>query len=523
MPLVAILTLPSSRCFAAMGLLVLAACSQAPGHEAPDASDGVIDAAAPEEAGAPGTVNGGIASTSGTDGGAANAPVPDAGAARQDAGSAPIDAGALDPNEGPLAGALVFPAPGATGTCRDPPLRITFPSPPKLGTAGTIEVHDAAAAVVARVDMSAASYKDTIGGLSLTLPRPVFVDGNDIVVRLPANALGYGQTYSVSVDSGALLGPGGAPFAVSGATAWSFTTRAAAPANLAALAVSLNGAGDFCTVQGALDAVPAGASVTALTLAVGTYHEVVHAASKANLTIHGSDRKSTIIAGTNNNDLNPSTTTRSLVGIDSSTGVVIENLTIQNTTPQGGSQAEALRLQSCDKCIVRDADILSLQDTLLWSGRLYAENCYVAGNVDFVWGTGAAYFKGCEIHTVGTAGAVVQARNGASGYGYVFVDSTLTADSTVSGQVLARIDTGSYPASQVAYVNCTMGPFIAPAGWTITGVGGTAQLRFGEYESVDPTGKPVDTSHRAVGSTQIAAAQAMSMRDPSVVLGGWTP
>jgi hypothetical protein len=39
-------------------------------------------------------------------------------------------------------------------------------------------------------------------------------------------------------------------------------------------------------------------------------------------------------------------------------------------TPQGGSQAEALRLR-CDKCVVRDADIRSLQDTLLWDGRLY--------------------------------------------------------------------------------------------------------------------------------------------------------
>ena len=119
---------------------------------------------------------------------------------------------------------------------------------------------------------------------------------------------------------------------------------------------------------------------------------------------------------------------------------MIDTLTIHNVTPQGGSQAEALRLQSCDKCVVRNADILSLQDTLLWSGRVYAKNCYIAGNVDFVWGTGVAYFDACEIKTVGQAGAIVQARNGASAYGYVFVDSKLTADPGVTGQVLARID-----------------------------------------------------------------------------------
>jgi len=128
-------------------------------------------------------------------------------------------------------------------------------------------------------------------------------------------------------------------------------------------------------------------------------------------------------------------------------------------------QAEALRMQSCDKCVVRNADVISLQDTLLWSGRIYAENCTIAGNVDFIWGTGAAYFKSCEIKTLGRAGWNVQARNGASTYGYVFVDSNLTADpgvTGVTGQGLARIDDGVYPASHVAYIHCTMGKHIAP-------------------------------------------------------------
>jgi pectin methylesterase-like acyl-CoA thioesterase len=203
--------------------------------------------------------------------------------------------------------------------------------------------------------------------------------------------------------------------------------------------------------------------------------------------------------------------------------VVIDTLTIRNLTPQGGSQAEALRPQSCDQCVIRNASITSLQDTILWSGRLYADNCYIEGNVDFVWGTGAAYFNDCELKTVGRAGAIVQARNPASTYGYVFVDSRLTADPAVTGQVLARIDVSQYPASHVAYINCQMGSFIAPAGWTITGGANTAQLRFWEYESVDPSGTPIDMSQRISGSTRISPSQAASMRDPTVVLSGWQP
>jgi pectinesterase len=58
---------------------------------------------------------------------------------------------------------------------------------------------------------------------------------------------------------------------------------------------------------------------------------------------------------------------------------------------------------------------------------IYAEDCTIAGNVDFVWGTGTAYFARCEIATKGRRGYVVQARNPADAYGYVFVDSRFTS------------------------------------------------------------------------------------------------
>ena len=78
-------------------------------------------------------------------------------------------------------------------------------------------------------------------------------------------------------------------------------------------------------------------------------------------------------------------------------------------------------------------------------------------------------FERCEIKTVGRKGYVVQSRNGAGAYGYVFVDSKITGDPGITGIVLARIDVGVYPGSQVAYVDCEMGSHIAPEGWTITG------------------------------------------------------
>jgi pectin methylesterase-like acyl-CoA thioesterase len=416
-----------------------------------------------------------------------------------------------------------FPAPGATGVCPDPPLRLTFASPATLGASGLIRVYDASApaTAVATVDMGAASYSDSFGGLKMNMQRPVYIDGNDVIVYLPSQSLAYGKTYYVNVDAGAIKGPGGA-LSVTGSAEWRFTTAAKAPG--AASSVALDGSAPFCTVQRALDNVPANnsAAVT-ITVAPGNYHEIVHFQSKNNVTILGGSRTGTVIENTNNANLNASTQTRSLFGVDKATGVIFDTLTIINQTPQGGGQAEALRLQSCDQCVVRNANIDSLQDTLLWDGRVYAVNSTISGNVDFVWSTGVAYFDKCDIHTTGRAGAIVQSRNSASGYGYVFVDSTLTADPGVSGQVLARIDVSQYPASHVAYINCTMGSFISPQGWTITGGTPTSALRFWEYQSVDPSGNPIDVSKRAAGSTQISSTEAAQMRDPTVVLGGWQP
>jgi pectin methylesterase-like acyl-CoA thioesterase len=374
--------------------------------------------------------------------------------------------------------------------------------------------------------MASATVTDTIGGTTFILLRPAYIDGNTAVIYLKTKALAYGQTYYVTVDAGAIRPPGGGTFAVTGASAWRFTTAAAAPGSLAELTVALDGSGQFCSVQGATDALPASNTLAArITIANGTYHEIMHVSKKSNLTLHGQDRKLTILAGTNNDmqqtGNSPGTANRALLGFDGTNGLVIENLTIHNLTPQDGSQAEALRLQSCDKCVVRDADLLSLQDTLLWSGRIYAENCFIAGNVDYVWGTGVAYFNKCELRTVGRSGVIVQSRNGTGAYGYVFVDSKLTVDGVSKNNVLARVDASAYPGSHVAYIDCQM-TNVAATGWTITGGTAPSTLRFWEYRSTDAEGNPLNVTGR-VGGTQINESQAASMRDPMTVLGGWKP
>ena len=136
-----------------------------------------------------------------------------------------------------------------------------------------------------------------------------------------------------------------------------------------------------------------------------------------------------------------------MIGADGTNGLTITNMTIDNQTPQGGSQAEALRLESCDKCVVTDATIISLQDTLLWDGRIYAKNCLIEGNVDYIWTVAPLTSTTADPHHR----AERRDRAGpqpASTYGYVFVDSKITTDPGITGTTLARIDYNERPGQQ---------------------------------------------------------------------------
>jgi pectin methylesterase-like acyl-CoA thioesterase len=425
-----------------------------------------------------------------------------------------------------------FPAPGAKGVCADAPLRISFASPVTVGKVGKIQVFKASQpdAPVDSIDIASTTFSDTIAGRVFQETRPIFIDGNDAVIYLHQKKLVANESYFVTVDSGVFLDGAQSPLGAITGSSWSFTTSAPSlmPGNLV---VSREGGGDFCTVQGAIDSIPASSTTpTVITIKSGTYHEIVYVSQKNNLTLRGEDRKKTILAYANNDVLQKKLGTkfRAMVEAESTNGLVIENLTLHNTTPQNGSQAEALRVEPGDQVILRNADSVSLQDTLLLTGRVYVTNSYIEGNVDYVWGKGTVYFDHSELKTVGRAGFNVQARNPADKYGYVFVDSKLTSDPGITGHILARIDvtpSTGYPASHVAYINCQMDKHISPKGWVITPAGttDTSSVRFWEYQSTDLTGAPIDVSMRDPASKQLTQAEASMMRDRSVVLGGWAP
>jgi pectin methylesterase-like acyl-CoA thioesterase len=424
-----------------------------------------------------------------------------------------------------------FPRPGASGVCLDARLALAAPGVVALGAAGAIRVIDVEKpdTPVDVIEPGTPGYSDAIGGRTFRLANPVAVEEGFVHVRLRTGVLEPNHTYAVTIDEGVFVDALGRSLgALADTSVWRFTTRAPAPASPGELVVAADGSGDFCSVQGAFDFVPSEpASPVVIHVRRGTYREIVFVENKRNVTLRGEDRRGTLVAFTNNELLQnkQGSKVRALVGFENVQDLVIENLTLQNTTPQGGSQAEALRVDPGERVILRNANFLSRQDTLLLTGSVYVSDSYVEGNVDYVWGKGSAYFERVELKTIGRPGWNVQARNPAERFGYVFVDSTFSADADVSGHLLARIDATRFPASHVAYIDCRMAPAVAPTGWEITppGTKATGGVRFWEYGSLDLDGKPLDVSKRHPAARRLTKSEAAKMRDKKYVLGGWDP
>ncbi|MBI1763696.1 MAG: immunoglobulin domain-containing protein, partial [Acidobacteria bacterium] len=421
------------------------------------------------------------------------------------------------------------PLGGAMNVCIDAPLTLTFDQAPRQGTSGRIQVYRLDAndngVLVDAIDLSLAGQSRSVGSASTTFNYyPVLLDGNTATITLH-RALDYQQRYYVTLEPGVLTDASGAPFAGLDETkALRFTTKTLGPPlGATSLWVAVDGTGDFCTVQGALDFVPVNNTQPVnITVARGTYNEIVYVPSnKPFITVRGADRDLTRIQYANNAVLNPtSTVTRTMFGVDAP-DFTLENITLHNTTAKGGSQAEAFRGNN-QRLTLNRVSLFSFQDTLMLQGRAFVNDSYIEGDVDFMWGSGAVFFQNCELKA-NNAGFYTQIRNGQSGNGNVYVNCRLTSTPGLTGVYLARIDPTVFPYSQVAFINCAMGPHILPVGWQLNNAATAPNVQFWEYGSKTLNDAPLDVSQRAPFARQLSADEAARWSDPAFVLGNWTP
>ena len=419
----------------------------------------------------------------------------------------------------------LLPANQATNVSADTPLSLTFNEAPALSGKGKITIYRAKDnKLVDAFDLSDASFQNNFGGKLLNY-EPVRIAGNIASVQLHSHVLNPNQTYYVNVEPGVFRNADGSEFVgFTNDSAWTFSTRAGVPQGRTNLIVAADGTGDFCTPQGAVDSVSDDNQLPVQVLIrKGVYDGLIYIMpDKAHIHFIGEDRRGTIITGRNNDRLNSGRIARSLVGVDAD-DFMLENMTLHNSTPYRGSQAEALRING-DRCVLRNADFYSFQDTLLLSGRVYVTNCYIEGDVDFIWGKGSVFFDHCEIKAVHN-GYYLQARNSGERFGYIFNDCKLTGYPGVERCLLARADVDRFPYSHATFINCQMGAQVPPVGWEAKGTN-ISHLRFEEFHSTDADGKPLDVSRRHPASRQLTRAEAAKMSNPAKVFertDKWNP
>ena len=454
-----------------------------------------------------------------------------------------------------------FPAADAAAVSPDTPLRLTFSAVPELGATGKIQIHDAVTqAVVETIDVQSPVGTKTIGGLDHYNYYTVLIAGSEATLVPKPGTLAYGHRYYVTIDAGAFKSGADSFGSVDQPTAWRFTTKPAAPAPVSKrLTVAADGTGDFCTVQGALDSIPDG-SVTPITLFIrkGTYREIIFFTNKHGITILGEDRRETVIAYANNAKFNASGGNpfagrtpnpgaenpraggniyrRGMFLAHRVNDFTLANLTLRNLTPQGGSQAEALIVNGTTsaRTVIKDVDFYSFQDTVQINGQAYLANCFIEGDVDFMWGTGPSFFENCAARTLRTGAYYTQIRNPATNHGFVYFHCTFEGAPGVTDNFISRIEPHRFPHSEVVLVDCVLGPGVGAVGWQLqappkgTPPGGTEALRFWEANSRNPAGGAVDVSQRFPASRQLKppgdAALINDYRNPAYVLGNdWNP
>jgi polygalacturonase len=309
----------------------------------------------------------------------------------------------------------------------------------------------------------------------------------------------------------------------------------ARPGKVAKLVVAQDGSGNFTSIQQAVNALPD----TGGTIAVkpGIYREVV-TIRKPHVRLYGidPDPAKTKIAFDNTGPRNGGTFNSATVFVEAD-NVSIDHLTIANDAGSGKGQAVALAVTG-DRAVFRHLRLTGAQDTLFAASqycygdygpcqpaRQYFSDCYIEGNVDFIFGDSQAVFERCELHGIAGKSVMYTAQSKHDDNepsGYVFDHCRLTADPNAQHISLGR---PWRPHATVIYLNTEMDAPVIPAGWSEWPRFGVPSLPTAYYAEFHSSGPGSDPPAREPFSHQLTAAEAARWMPKQFLRGtdGWNP
>lgn len=158
------------------------------------------------------------------------------------------------------------------------------------------------------------------------------------------------------------------------------------------------------------------------------------------------------------------------------------NITISNSYDESVSSSQAVAMKNeSDKSVFVNCRFTGNQDTLYVNkNKQYYYNCFISGDVDFIFGGAQAVFEKCEIKSVDRDGITPKGYIAAPStlesdkYGYLMQECKLTSNISEEGSVY--LGRPWHPSSEtrsmissVIYKNCNLGAHIATDGWSTMG------------------------------------------------------
>ena len=301
------------------------------------------------------------------------------------------------------------------------------------------------------------------------------------------------------------------------------------------LIVATDGSGDHTGIQAAVDAVPAGnGSPFVIGVRPGTYlGQVIIPADRPHIELRGLGRRpSDVVIADDRANGTPKpgggtwgTSGSASVTVDGA-GLRATNLTFANlfeeaAHPEITNRQAVAVLTRADRLVFDRVRFLGNQDTLYVNSsaagvvaRAYFRDCYVEGDVDFIFGRATVVLDRSRIHSLNrgsTPNGYVTAPSTdiTNPYGLLFHRCRFTSDAPAGTVLLGRPwHPGQDPAAigQTIVRESWIGAHVPAAAWTDFGVWPWREARFAEYRNCGPgaivsADRPQLTTEEAAGYT----------------------
>lgn len=319
--------------------------------------------------------------------------------------------------------------------------------------------------------------------------------------------------------------------------------------------VAQDGSGDFDNLQAAIDSIPEdSSSESVIYIKRGIYKQKVEI-RKSNITLIGEDASETVItyddaASSMLLSGEKMRTFNSYSIYISGDNVTARNITFENSAGEGSVVGQAVAVYAeGDRMRFFDCRFLGCQDTLFTAPlppkpiegttfggpgegkprrnvRQYYENCFIKGDVDFIFGSATAVFNKCEVYSRNINQKINGYITAAStpeevAFGYVFFDCRLTGDAPPASVYLGR-PWRDY--AKTLFINCYMGEHIIPEGWHNWNKQFAAEnyIDYCEYKSYGPGAGQKD---RVVWSKNLTENEAGKYNIINILSGNdnWDP